>query len=83
MRRVLGVLTLALAGLATNQAGAQQLSTVETDKLRLLYFDPTETYLVPRVIQLGLVRQIFFGKLLSLFIIFSSSRIMFSLERFL
>ena len=30
---------------------AQGLSRVETDKLRLLYFDPTETYLVPRVIQ--------------------------------
>ena len=29
----------------------QGLSTVETDQLRLLYFDPTETYLVPRVIQ--------------------------------
>ena len=51
MRRVFGVLTLALAMAATSQASAQQLSTVETDKLRLLYFDPTETYLVPRVIQ--------------------------------
>ena len=30
---------------------AQGLQSVETDKLRLLYFDPTETYLVPRVIQ--------------------------------
>jgi hypothetical protein len=29
----------------------QGLQSVETDKLRLLYFDPTETYLVPRVIQ--------------------------------
>jgi len=27
------------------------LQSVETDQLRLLYFDPTETYLVPRVIQ--------------------------------
>ena len=51
MRRVIGVLTLALATLAGGQAGAQHLSQVETDKLRLLYFDPTETYLVPRVIQ--------------------------------
>lgn len=29
----------------------QGLQSVETDELRLLYFDPTETYLVPRVIQ--------------------------------
>ena len=29
----------------------QGLRSVETDQLRLLYFDPTETYLVPRVIQ--------------------------------
>jgi len=42
---------LALAVLAGANAFGQQLSTVETDKLRLLYFDPTETYLVPRVIQ--------------------------------
>ncbi|MGI9233573.1 MAG: hypothetical protein ACR2RD_08085 [Woeseiaceae bacterium] len=27
------------------------MQSVETDQLRLLYFDPTETYLVPRVIQ--------------------------------
>ena len=42
---------LILATLASGPAAAQFLSTVETDKLRLLYFDPTETYLVPRVIQ--------------------------------
>ena len=30
---------------------SQVLSSVETADLRLLYFDPTETYLVPRVIQ--------------------------------
>lgn len=42
---------LALAVLAGANAFGQQLSAVETDKLRLLYFDPTETYLVPRVIQ--------------------------------
>lgn len=41
---------LALAVLAGANAFGQ-LSSVETDKLRLLYFDPTETYLVPRVIQ--------------------------------
>jgi len=29
--------------------GAQGLSSLETDDLRLLYFDPTETYLVPHV----------------------------------
>ena len=51
MRRVIGVLALSLVALASGQAGAQLLSQVETDKLRLLYFDPTETYLVPRVIQ--------------------------------
>ena len=44
------LLTMALA-LAGANAFGQQLSSVETDKLRLLYFDPTETYLVPRVIQ--------------------------------
>lgn len=32
-------------------ANAQQLSSLETDELQLLYFDPTETYLTPRVIQ--------------------------------
>jgi hypothetical protein len=30
---------------------SQGLNIVETEDLRLLYFDPTETYLVPRVIQ--------------------------------
>ena len=44
------LITLALA-FAGASAFGQQLSSVETDKLRLLYFDPTETYLVPRVIQ--------------------------------
>ncbi len=42
---------LVLAALAGSNAHAQQLSSVETEHLRLLYFDPTETYLVPRVIQ--------------------------------
>jgi hypothetical protein len=51
MRRVFGVLSLTLVLLTSNQTGAQGLSQVETDKLRLLYFDPTETYLVPRIIQ--------------------------------
>ncbi len=45
------LITMALAVLVGANAFAQQLSSVETDKLRLLYFDPTETYLVPRVIQ--------------------------------
>ncbi len=45
--RLLGFLLLALS----SAASAQNLKSVETDKLRLLYFDPTETYLVPRVIQ--------------------------------
>ena len=47
--RYLSILALTFAVSAT--AFGQQLSSVETDKLRLLYFDPTETYLVPRVIQ--------------------------------
>ena len=42
---------LALASAFTLPAAAQQISVAETDKLRLLYFDPTETYLVPRIIQ--------------------------------
>lgn len=42
---------LVIVALTGNTASAQQLSLVETDKLRLLYFDPTTTYLVPRVIQ--------------------------------
>ena len=46
--RYLTALALALSGAG---ASAQGLSSVETDKLQLLYFDPTETYLVPRVIQ--------------------------------
>jgi len=29
----------------------QGLSSLETENLRLLYFDPTETYLVPHVTQ--------------------------------
>ena len=45
------LVTMALAVLVGANAFGQQLSSVETDKLRLLYFDPTETYLVPRVIQ--------------------------------
>ena len=36
--------------LASNVSQAQ-LSVIETDSMRLLYFDPTETYLTPRVIQ--------------------------------
>ncbi len=45
--RLFAILLLAISG-ATS---AQTLKSVETDKLRLLYFDPIETYLVPRVIQ--------------------------------
>lgn len=44
------VLVAALLGTAP-AVGAQGLSVVETEDLRLLYFDPTETYLVPRAIQ--------------------------------
>lgn len=45
---------LPVAGLVFLLSGAAQsqtLQSVETDSLRLLYFDPTETYLVPRVIE--------------------------------
>ena len=48
---VFRALAISLAILPGGQAAAQHLSQVETDRLRLLYFDPTETYLVPRVIQ--------------------------------
>jgi hypothetical protein len=48
---VFRALAISLAILSGGQAAAQHLSQVETDRLRLLYFDPTETYLVPRVIQ--------------------------------
>lgn len=37
--------------LAACNVAAQGLKYAETDELRLLYFDPTETYLVPRIIQ--------------------------------
>ena len=36
---------------ASFSAFGQGLQSVETDELRLLYFDPTETYLVPHIIQ--------------------------------
>jgi hypothetical protein len=42
---------LVLAAVAGTTGHAQELSSAETDELRLLYFDPTETYLVPRVVQ--------------------------------
>ena len=45
------VLALAVVSIAGASVCAQGLSYVETEDLRLLYFDPTETYLVPRVIQ--------------------------------
>ena len=45
------ITTLVLAGAIAAPAFAQEISLAETDKLRLLYFDPTETYLVPRIIQ--------------------------------
>ena len=48
-RGLLRILLLAI--LSSSPVAAQKLSSVETDKLLLLYFDPTETYLVPRVIQ--------------------------------
>ena len=42
---------IALAFVVTAPCYAQSLRVTETDQLRLLYFDPTETYLVPRIIQ--------------------------------
>ena len=45
------LVALALTTLVGANAFSQGLSSVETDKVRVLYFDPTETYLVPRVIQ--------------------------------
>jgi len=47
--RVLPAIVLVFVIGATAQA--QNLQVAETDELRLLYFDPTETYLVPRIIQ--------------------------------
>jgi len=49
IRRTLRV--IAVLAIASNPAWPQSLQVVETDALRLLYFDPTETYLVPRIIQ--------------------------------
>jgi len=37
--------------IASGPVQSQSLQVVETDELRLLFFDPTETYLVPRIIQ--------------------------------
>jgi hypothetical protein len=51
MRAGIRFVFLILVPLLGSAVNAQQLSMVETDTLRLLYFDPTETYLVPRVVQ--------------------------------
>ena len=52
MRRTLRFLpALGLVFTFAGVAQSQTLQSVETDNLRLLYFDPTATYLVPRVIQ--------------------------------
>ena len=45
------ILAIVPVFLFSGVAQSQTLKSVETDSLRLLYFDPTETYLVPRVIQ--------------------------------
>jgi hypothetical protein len=48
----LRTILIAAACLAVCGPGhAQALKVTETDSLRLLYFDPSETYLVPRMIQ--------------------------------
>lgn len=44
------LLAASLFGVAPS-VGSQGLNVVETEDLRLLYFHPTETYLVPRVVQ--------------------------------
>ena len=46
----IAAITVSLLGVSP-AVESQVLSEVETSDLRLLYFDPTETYLVPRVIQ--------------------------------
>ena len=52
MRRIsLLLLASTLVFVVQGTGQAQTLQSVETDALRLLYFDPTETYLVPRLIQ--------------------------------
>jgi hypothetical protein len=45
------LLTFLLACLAAATSQAQGLRVTETDQLRLLYFDPSETYLVPHAIK--------------------------------
>lgn len=50
LARRFGVLTL-LALLISRAAVSQGLSSLETENLRLLYFDPTETYLAPHTAQ--------------------------------
>ncbi len=45
----LGILLLVLLLGIADRGDAQGLSSLETTDLRLLYFDPTETYLVPHV----------------------------------
>jgi len=42
---------IVLAFVVSTPGHSQNLRVTETDELRLLYFDPTETYLVPRIIQ--------------------------------
>jgi len=50
MKIACSLLAVSLLGI-TPAVESQGLKSVETEDLRLLYFDPTETYLVPRVIQ--------------------------------
>ena len=49
MRRLGCVITLLLAILAPAAPAHEQLATVETPEVRLVYFDGTESYLVPHV----------------------------------
>lgn len=50
-RRIASLPIILIALLVAPVCHGQGFRVVETDQLRLLYFDPTETHLVPRVIQ--------------------------------
>lgn len=46
-----GLTRVALLLMVFTGSHAAELSTIETDDLRLLYFDPSETYLTPYVVR--------------------------------
>jgi hypothetical protein len=56
----IGLLSVVMMTAACQPAAAQGLGLLETDDLRLLYFDPTETYLTPhvaRTFESSMIRQ--------------------------